>query len=170
MKSPAPVFVKFPVPVDCAPCALRRIVLQVRQHALHVPTPLVSHDWYNFAGPAFKRARVGARQPKCVVLDIEGTVAPITFVTETLFPYAKSHLRSFLASTFEDPETQQAVSGLREQAALVWPILHITRTWLSVVTAAGVLAAACPTDCCWACNGTVWRYTVRCVLLLHKAI
>ena len=73
------------------------------------------------AGPTLKRARVGARQPKCVVLDIEGTVAPITFVTETLFPYAKSHLRSFLASTFEDPDTRKAVALLREQAVLVGP-------------------------------------------------
>lgn len=71
------------------------------------------------AGPVAKRARVSGRQPKCVVLDIEGTVAPIAFVTETLFPYAKKNLRSFLSSTLQDPDTQKAIAGLRAQAEAV---------------------------------------------------
>jgi enolase-phosphatase E1 len=31
-----------------------------------------------------------------ILLDIEGTTTPIGFVTETLFPYARAHLRAFL--------------------------------------------------------------------------
>lgn len=31
-----------------------------------------------------------------IVLDIEGTTTPISFVTETLFPYARAHLAPFL--------------------------------------------------------------------------
>ncbi len=31
-----------------------------------------------------------------ILLDIEGTTTPITFVTETLFPYARAHLRAYL--------------------------------------------------------------------------
>ncbi|MDA7431604.1 acireductone synthase, partial [Synechococcus sp. AH-601-O20] len=31
-----------------------------------------------------------------ILLDIEGTTCPVSFVTETLFPYAKSELKSFL--------------------------------------------------------------------------
>src|SRR5262249_31988304 len=31
-----------------------------------------------------------------ILLDVEGTTTPIEFVTETLFPYARTHLRAFL--------------------------------------------------------------------------
>lgn len=60
------------------------------------------------------------RLPTCVVLDIEGTVAPITFVTQTLFPYAKAHVRSFLESTYDSYETQEAIKMLAQQAGQVW--------------------------------------------------
>lgn len=33
---------------------------------------------------------------RALLLDIEGTTTPIAFVTETLFPYARAHLASFL--------------------------------------------------------------------------
>ena len=33
---------------------------------------------------------------RAVILDIEGTTTPIAFVTKTLFPYARRHVRSFL--------------------------------------------------------------------------
>lgn len=51
--------------------------------------------------------------PTAVVLDIEGTVAPITFVTETLFPYAKARLRSHLEASFESEATQDDIALLR---------------------------------------------------------
>lgn len=35
-------------------------------------------------------------EPKLYLLDIEGTVAPVSFVTETLFPYARKHFEGFL--------------------------------------------------------------------------
>lgn len=31
-----------------------------------------------------------------ILLDIEGTTTPVGFVTETLFPYARQHMRAFL--------------------------------------------------------------------------
>jgi enolase-phosphatase E1 len=31
-----------------------------------------------------------------ILLDVEGTTTPLAFVTETLFPYARAHLRTFL--------------------------------------------------------------------------
>lgn len=40
------------------------------------------------ARPA-KRAKTGSKPPTCIVLDIEGTVAPITFVADVMFPYAR---------------------------------------------------------------------------------
>ena len=34
---------------------------------------------------------------ECLLLDIEGTTCPVTFVADILFPYAQTHLSSFLA-------------------------------------------------------------------------
>ena len=45
---------------------------------------------------AFPSAR--ARAPRAVVLDLEGTITPIAFVRDTLFPYARERLPSFLRS------------------------------------------------------------------------
>jgi enolase-phosphatase E1 len=35
--------------------------------------------------------------PKAIVLDVEGTTTSIAFVSDTLFPYARAHLRQFVA-------------------------------------------------------------------------
>lgn len=51
-----------------------------------------------------------------VILDIEGTITPITFVKETLFPYVTSGLRAFLDRTWESPELKSQIELLREQA------------------------------------------------------
>ncbi len=49
------------------------------------------------------------------MLDIEGTVAPISFVTETLFPYARARVTEHLTRTFESEETQADLDLLRQQ-------------------------------------------------------
>ncbi|CAO3631034.1 unnamed protein product [Mucor fragilis] len=51
-----------------------------------------------------------------VILDIEGTITPITFVKETLFPYVTSGLSAFLDRTWETDELKKQVELLREQA------------------------------------------------------
>ena len=38
------------------------------------------------------------RAPRLYLLDVEGTVAPISLVTEQLFPYARAHFEEFLQS------------------------------------------------------------------------
>jgi len=40
-----------------------------------------------------------------ILLDIEGTTTPVGFVTETLFPFARAHLRSFLERHRRESET-----------------------------------------------------------------
>lgn len=35
-------------------------------------------------------------EPKLYLLDVEGTVAPVSFVAEVLFPYARAHFEEFL--------------------------------------------------------------------------
>ncbi|XP_020571807.1 probable bifunctional methylthioribulose-1-phosphate dehydratase/enolase-phosphatase E1 1 [Phalaenopsis equestris] len=52
---------------------------------------------------------------KCIVLDIEGTTTPISFVTEVLFPYAHDNVRKHLMSTYDSEETQDDIKLLRAQ-------------------------------------------------------
>ncbi|GLI61323.1 hypothetical protein VaNZ11_003680, partial [Volvox africanus] len=69
--------------------------------------------------PAQKKLKVkhSAALPTCIVLDIEGTVAPISFVADVMFPYAKQHCRAFLEGSFDSVETQADIQLIREQAA-----------------------------------------------------
>ena len=46
-----------------------------------------------------------------ILLDIEGTTCPVSFVTETLFPYAKSELKSFLNRHKNDPFINQLIDN-----------------------------------------------------------
>lgn len=67
---------------------------------------------------AAKKARSGAgaaggRLPRAVVLDIEGTVAPITYVKDVLFPYAAARVRTHLEDTYDSRATQADVELLR---------------------------------------------------------
>lgn len=71
--------------------------------------------WLADAHPPSKKQKVAKKLPAAVVLDIEGTVAPISFVTDVLFPYARAQLRRHLEETFESSETQEDIQLLREQ-------------------------------------------------------
>jgi len=53
-----------------------------------------------------------APSARVVLLDIEGTTTPISFVHDTLFPFARARLDAFLAERWEAPEVQAAVSTL----------------------------------------------------------
>ena len=50
-----------------------------------------------------------------VLLDIEGTTTPISFVYDTLFPYARKHLRAFLALQAGNPDVARALTMLRAE-------------------------------------------------------
>lgn len=50
-----------------------------------------------------------------IVLDIEGTTTPIAFVHETLFSYARSQVRDYLAVHFDSDETRADLAQLREE-------------------------------------------------------
>lgn len=52
-----------------------------------------------------------------IVLDIEGTVAPVSYVTEVLFPYAKKRLTDFLARRWDDPAVVEACAQVARDAA-----------------------------------------------------
>jgi methylthioribulose 1-phosphate dehydratase / enolase-phosphatase E1 len=54
---------------------------------------------------------------QCVVLDIEGTTTPISFVTDVMFPYARDNVRKHLTSTFDSEETKEDINLLRTQVS-----------------------------------------------------
>ena len=45
-----------------------------------------------------------------ILLDIEGTTCPVSFVTDILFPYAKSELTNFLERHQDDPSIRKLVN------------------------------------------------------------
>ena len=55
---------------------------------------------------------------KSVLLDIEGTTTPISFVHDVLFSYARARVRQFLTSNFDSGEVGADVALLREEQAL----------------------------------------------------
>lgn len=51
---------------------------------------------------------------KAILLDIEGTTAPISFVAEVLFPYAAERLAAFVTANEGDDEVKQALAETAE--------------------------------------------------------
>jgi enolase-phosphatase E1 len=47
---------------------------------------------------------IAQRKPSVMLLDIEGTTTPISFVYETLFPYARAQMREFLLKHERDED------------------------------------------------------------------
>src|SRR6185295_20189030 len=54
---------------------------------------------------------------QAVLLDIEGTVTPISFVHEILFPYAREHVNNYLSQHLQQLEVQADIQKLREEQA-----------------------------------------------------
>ncbi|KAF5960223.1 hypothetical protein HYC85_001432 [Camellia sinensis] len=52
---------------------------------------------------------------RCIVLDIEGTTTPISFVSDVLFPYACDNVGRHLDATYDTAETQDDIKLLRSQ-------------------------------------------------------
>ncbi|GAA6219175.1 enolase-phosphatase E1 [Lates japonicus] len=50
-----------------------------------------------------------------LLLDIEGTTTPITFVKDILFPYIREHLEDYLSTHWEEDECKQDVHLLKKQ-------------------------------------------------------
>jgi enolase-phosphatase E1 len=58
---------------------------------------------------------MSAERPRLYLLDVEGTVAPISLVTEQLFPYARTHLPQYLKENLQDPDVQADLRLLAEE-------------------------------------------------------
>jgi len=55
--------------------------------------------------------------PAALLLDIEGTTTSISFVYDSLFPYARERMRDFLSERFDDPEVRADVARLGDGTA-----------------------------------------------------
>ncbi|KAJ2768469.1 enolase-phosphatase E1 [Coemansia nantahalensis] len=51
-----------------------------------------------------------------VLLDIEGTTTPISYVHDELFPYVARNVAQFLEARWDEPEVQKHVRAIAEQA------------------------------------------------------
>ncbi|CAD6193246.1 unnamed protein product [Caenorhabditis auriculariae] len=52
-----------------------------------------------------------------LILDIEGTVTSISFVKDTLFPYASDHVESWLVEHFDEPQVGHMIEDVRRYSA-----------------------------------------------------
>jgi enolase-phosphatase E1 len=57
-------------------------------------------------------------QVRAILLDIEGTTTPISFISKTLFPYASRMLEGFLRENAADPEVRAQIQELHAQHEL----------------------------------------------------
>jgi enolase-phosphatase E1 len=53
---------------------------------------------------------------RAIILDIEGTIAPIAFVRDVLFPYARAHFAEFLEQHAENPAVAAEIAAVRKLA------------------------------------------------------
>ena len=54
-------------------------------------------------------------QPRVYLLDVEGTVAPLSLTGEVLFPYARAHFEAFIFNNFEDEAVRADLALLAEE-------------------------------------------------------
>ncbi|EPS70848.1 hypothetical protein M569_03907, partial [Genlisea aurea] len=85
--------------------------IKLRQLGLDFTTP--KHDKIQCSNGS----SIADNEPprKCILLDIEGTTTPISFVADVLFPYAYDNVGKHLELTYDSPETQEDINSLRAQ-------------------------------------------------------
>jgi enolase-phosphatase E1 len=75
-------------------------------------SPDASRAWNRVDSPLAE-----LRTPRAVVLDLEGTITPIAFVKDVLFPYARERLPAFVRSHLEESRLQTLLGEVRALAA-----------------------------------------------------
>uniref|UniRef100_A0A7N0SWI2 Class II aldolase/adducin N-terminal domain-containing protein n=1 Tax=Kalanchoe fedtschenkoi TaxID=63787 RepID=A0A7N0SWI2_KALFE len=58
---------------------------------------------------------ISAKTQRCILLDIDGTTTPISFVSDTLFPCARENVGRHLLATYHSDETRKDIDLLRSQ-------------------------------------------------------
>ncbi len=59
---------------------------------------------------------MSALPPRVYLLDVEGTIAPISLVSEQLFPFARAHFPDFLKKNIDDPAVRADLILLSEES------------------------------------------------------
>ena len=59
-----------------------------------------------------------ATMTRAALLDIEGTITPISFVHDVLFPFAREHVRAYLTQHSTAPEVQEDIAALFREHSL----------------------------------------------------
>ncbi|UIZ27583.1 hypothetical protein KXD40_005929 [Peronospora effusa] len=94
--------------------------LEMRKHNLDYTVPPVSAS-VKANGNSHEHPRADetsnsmAEKHKVVMLDIEGTTTPISFVHDVLFPYVTNNVARFLEQTWDSPSTKADVAALVDQ-------------------------------------------------------
>ena len=57
------------------------------------------------------------RPPKLFLLDVEGTIAPLSLVYDQLFPYARKHFENYLQTNAGEPGVVSDLTTLAEENA-----------------------------------------------------
>jgi enolase-phosphatase E1 len=65
-----------------------------------------------------------------ILLDIEGTTTPISFVSDVLFPYARSHLRAHVEQHASSPDYELLFDRLRDEHAVDRPVGEMPPPWV----------------------------------------
>lgn len=61
-------------------------------------------------------SRLFIEKPSVILMDIEGTLTDIRFVSKKLFPFIKANVGTYFEETFDKPETQEIIKRLRESS------------------------------------------------------
>jgi enolase-phosphatase E1 len=88
---------------------------------------------------------------KVILTDIEGTTSSIDFVHQTLFPYAKAHVRAFLREHADSEEVQQQlfeVERVEQNALSLDAAADVLEQWMAEDRKATPLKAL---------QGMIWR-------------
>ena len=71
---------------------------------------------------------------KAILTDIEGTTSSISFVKETLFPYARKHLPAFVVTHTDDATVQHWLHEAAKEAGLVsatqQEVIDLLQRWI----------------------------------------
>lgn len=51
-----------------------------------------------------------------MVLDIEGTISDVSFVTKSLSPFTRNNIKKYFEDNFDTLETQEMIERLRDSA------------------------------------------------------
>ena len=58
------------------------------------------------------------KKPRWIITDIEGTTTSISFVHDTLFPYARTHMPSFLSEHHDNQEVNAQIQAIKVRLKL----------------------------------------------------